>query len=246
MIEFETLCFLQNQKTGCTFVETLLRQFCTEGLRRYEKHARLRKVRPGVFYFIGIREPLEVYSSLFRYGLDGRGEIFIRLKAAGKANLYSQGVSGFTEWLRYILDIKNSHIIMPDAPQMVTENLGLNSWRYLRLAVPELSAAARSKTTRDQIRELESQHTVIDRVIRHEQLSSDLHALFHGPLSAAVEDLDAIDRWLMNTPRINASRTTEQNLPGAIPTDLMEQLHSREWFIYEKFYSEPVPQREPT
>ena len=44
---------------------------------------RRRHAAPGKFYFVGVREPLDTYLSLFNYGLDGRGEIFLRLNAAG-------------------------------------------------------------------------------------------------------------------------------------------------------------------
>ena len=114
MIEFESFCFLQNHKTGCTLVETFLRAHCSEDIVRYEKHWAPPARRPGKFHFVGVREPLDTYLSLFNYGLDGRGEIFLRLNAAGLGALYAAGIDGFAEWLRHILDpAGRRHCIRP-------------------------------------------------------------------------------------------------------------------------------------
>jgi hypothetical protein len=94
MIEFESFCFLQNHKTGCTLVETFLRAHCSEDIVRYEKHWAPPARRSGKFHFVGVREPLDTYLSLFNYGLDGRGEIFLRLNAAGLGALYEAGIGG--------------------------------------------------------------------------------------------------------------------------------------------------------
>ena len=92
MIEFDTYCYLQNHKTGCTFVETFLRRFSAEPVRQYHKHAALAARLKGKFTFVNVRNPVDVYLSLYHYGLDGKGELFERLKAAGQAGLYRQGI----------------------------------------------------------------------------------------------------------------------------------------------------------
>lgn len=236
MIEFDSLCYLQNHKTGCTFVEAFLRRFCTEEIRRYQKHSPIKKARSGVFYFMNVREPLDAYSSLFRYGLDGKGEVFFRLKAAGQGQLYAQGLDGFATWLNYVLDIRNLRIVMPETPPELSAMLGLKSWRFLRLAAPGLSLAAPSLTSVDQIREFAEQNTVVNRVIRYERMTDELREIVHGPLAHAFADRDALTKWIDNAPRINASETPGSALRLAIPSDLMARLHDREWFLYEAFY----------
>ena len=39
MLEYPTFCYLQNQKTGCTFVEQFLRVHSKEPLLSFDKHA---------------------------------------------------------------------------------------------------------------------------------------------------------------------------------------------------------------
>ncbi len=75
MMAYPSFIYLQNQKTGCTFVETFLRKFCSEPLLAHAKHAALHR-SPGKFCFTNVREPLALYRSLFTYGLDGKGSVF--------------------------------------------------------------------------------------------------------------------------------------------------------------------------
>lgn len=236
MIEFNSLCFLQNQKTGCTFIELFLRKFCVEGIRRYEKHSPARKVRPGVFYFLSVREPLDAYSSLFRYGLDGKGEIFMRLRHAGQGQLYAQGLQGFPAWLRYVLDADNVEIVMPDAPPALSARLGLKSWRFLRLAVAGLDTAAPSLTSQESIRDFAAGRGIADHVIQYERMKEQVLELVDGPLSHAFDDRNAIAQWLARAPRINASTTAGPSVLQSLPSSLLEEVQRREWFLYESFY----------
>lgn len=240
MIEFDSLCYLQNQKTGCTFIERFLRRFCVEKVRRYAKHSVIKKARPGVFYFVNVREPLDAYSSLFRFGLDGKGEIFMRLKAAGHGELYARGLDGFEWWLRFVLETRNARLLMPGVPPVLSAQLGLKSWRYLRLAVPEIMAGAGSMTSAGEIRKFVARNTRVNHVIRYERLTDELLILVDGPLSHAFADRAAIAKWIEDAPRINASSTAPAALHSALSPDLLSRLHDREWFLYEAFYGSKV------
>jgi hypothetical protein len=140
MIEFESFCFLQNHKTSCTLVETFLRAHCSEDIVRYEKHWAPPARRPGRFHFVGVREPLDTYLSLFNYGLDGRGEIFLRFNAAGMGTLYAAGIDGFAEWLRHAFAHLDDALAWLAAPPRINA-----SQRRDRSSMPHVPAELRAQ-----------------------------------------------------------------------------------------------------
>ena len=237
MIEFETLCYLQNQKTGCTFVETMLRNFCTEGIVRYEKHRPLPRRKPGKFYFISVREPLDAYGSLFRYGLDRKGELYLRLKAAGHGALYVQGMDGFAAWLEFVLDAKHAALVFPGAGPALSGALGLQSWRFLRLATLGLEQAAATLLSPQAVRDYARAQMAVDSVVRYECMKEDLSELLQGPLAHAFASPAAVVRWVKQSPRINASGTQASFALRDLPQDLRDRLVQREWYLYENHYN---------
>lgn len=245
MIEFETLCYLQNQKTGCTFVETLLRKYCAEGIVRYEKHRPLPRRKPGKFYFISVREPLDAYGSLFRYGLDKKGELFVRLRSAGHDALYAQGLDGFAAWLEFVLDEKHAALVFPAAGPALSGALGLQSWRFLRLATLGLDGAAATLANPQAVRDYAQEHKAVDRVVRYESMKEDLSELLQGPLAHAFASPADVVRWIEQSPPINASGTQASSALHQIPQDLRERLVQREWYLYETHYNADGTLRTP-
>lgn len=236
MIEFETLCYLQNQKTGCTYIETLMRRFCDEDMVRFEKHRPLIRRKPGKFYFISVREPLDAYGSLFRYGLDRKGELYLRLRAAGHVALYQQGQAGFADWLAFVLDEAHAKLVCPAAGAALAGQIGLQSWRFLRLATLGLDEAAAQLVSPQVLRQHVHVHKAVDRVLRYERMNEDLRELLAGPLAHAFSDTPAVKRWLDESPRINASATQASNALREIPQTLRDRLVQREWYLYETHY----------
>lgn len=150
MLRFPSLVYLQNQKTGGTFVEEFLRLHCTESPLSYNKHAALDS-QPACFCFTNVREPLSLYRSLFTYGLDGRGGIYQRLCANGFAGLYQQGPEGFPEWLEFMMDSKRASLLADHYSESIAKSIGIMTWRYLRLACPDFEKAAAGLTTHSSI-----------------------------------------------------------------------------------------------
>lgn len=238
MIEFDSFCYLQNHKTGCTFVETFLRAFSTEQVRMYHKHAALSARNPDQFYFVNVRDPVEVYLSLYNFGLDGSGEIFERLRAAGHAGLYARGIEGFEAWLDFVLDAKNAQLLTPAYSPPVAAQVGLVSYRFLRLACPGFaSACARFSGAADVRRHFEREK-IIGAVIRYEALTEDLSSLIAGPLKHAINDIGAAQAWIRGTPPINPSNRRDRLTPVALAPATLDKLRAREWFMYENFYTQ--------
>ena len=141
MIEYRSFIYLQNQKTGSSFVEEFLTRFCNEPRLHYDKHAALAR-DAGKFCFVNVREPIDQYKSLFAYGLEGRGQIFDRLSAIGEDGLYARGMDGFDGWMRFVLQAENGPLLDRRYTTDVARIMGFMTWRFLRLASPGLEEAA--------------------------------------------------------------------------------------------------------
>lgn len=245
MIEFETVCYLQNQKTGCSMVERFLRQHCSEDIVRYEKHMAATKRKPGKFYCISVREPLDTYLSLFNYGLDGKGELFMRLGAAGLGGLYAQGIDGFGAWLDVVLDPARAALVYPRDCLPVAGHLGVVSTRYLRLAALGFGRQCDTLNSRTAIIDFALSHRLVDAVIHYETLGQDLAALVAGPLRHAFANQQAALDWIASPPRVNAS--TRRDRPGQPP--LTEQQHAllvdREWYLYQTHFADTITREAP-
>jgi len=241
MIEFESICFLQNHKTGCTLVEAFLRACCSEDVVRYEKHWAPPARRPGKFHFVGVREPLDTYLSLFNYGLDGRGEVFLRLNAAGQGALYATGIDGFAAWLRQMLDPAGSAALYPNGCAWMAPECGLLTTRFLRLAIPGSQRGPGGDWTARP-----AGPGAVDAVLRYESLVPQLGDLVRGPLRHAFLDLDGALGWLASPPRVNASQRRDRTGMPHVPAELRARLAERERLLYDTFYPEQRPDRRPS
>lgn len=237
MIEFDSFCYLQNQKTGCTMVEMFLRKHCSEDIVRYEKHMAAKLRKSGKFYFVSVREPLDTYLSLFNYGLDGKGELFARLVAGGLSRLYAQGINGFSAWLEFVLDPAHAALVYPKGCAAVAAQLGLVSFRFLRLAALDFEQQSAGLTSPAAIVDYYAAHRLVDKVIFYETLQHDLLELVEGPLRHAFADLPAARAWISASPRVNVSSRRDMADKPLLSAALRARLIEREWFLYQTCYA---------
>lgn len=221
MLEFETFCYLQNQKTACTFIARFLRQFSREQLQFYEKHFVPTRRQPDKFYIISVRDPLDTYLSLFNYGLDGKGGLFGKLTSRGKSYLYEGGIAGFETWLNVILDGKSAEGIDRDYRGHGAD-MGYLSWRFRRLAQFGFSTA----------------EPAMDHVIRYENLIDDLKQLARGPLAFALPDQGMAIEWLESSRPTNTSERRDRKQPPRVGRDTMLRLIDRERDLYDWYYAD--------
>lgn len=238
MIEFDSFCYLQNQKTGCSMVETFLRHCCSEGIVRYEKHMAPKLRKAGKFYFISVREPLDTYLSLFNYGLDGKGELFARLRAAGFGALYADGIGGFSRWIDFVLDPGHGKLVYPIGCAPIASQLGLVSFRFLRLAASGFEQQCIGFASKTAIIDYLALQQPVDSVIRYESLQHDLLELVEGPLRHAFADLSAARAWITASPRINASTRRDTSDTPLLTDTQRVRLVEREWFLYQTHYAD--------
>ncbi len=112
MHEFKTFVYLDIQKTGSTFITTLLEKFFPEHEVRKRRHIGMEKeFDTSKFHFISVRDPLDQYVSLYSYGCETKGKIFRRLNDREQGDLYDGTWDGFCRWLDFVLRPGNAHLI---------------------------------------------------------------------------------------------------------------------------------------
>lgn len=218
MIELETAVFLQNQKTGSTFVEHFLKANSDEKIISHPAHKSPGMLRKGKFHFTTVREPLDLYLSLFNYGLDGSGRIWYALDRLGHAHFYDDGFAGFEPWLRFIFSDAFKPIFGAYAPH--AEEMGLCTWRFLSLA--------RLNFNRKKI--------MLDHVLRFEALNDELKTLTRGPLSQTVRDVDAACGWIDGRTQINRSTRRDQQQDVVLSHEVVAMLLQKEDYLYKTYY----------
>jgi hypothetical protein len=237
MLVYPSFIYLQNHKTGCTFVETCLRKFCTEPLQAYHKHAVLTSA-PGRFCFINVREPLALYRSLFTYGLDGKGTVYLRLKRMGHGSLYEEGASGFSKWLDFIIKPQHASLLSDAYKPVVAKLVGFMTWRFLRLACPGFEQDAPRLPDAAALTTYVKANNVLKAVLHQEKLKDELKILLTGKLARYFPDQVGLSLWLDQSPRINASQTILADV--AVKDEILVRLLRNEAFLYRNFYPHAI------
>ncbi|HWA03876.1 MAG TPA: hypothetical protein VG819_10140 [Rhizomicrobium sp.] len=241
MHEFRTFVYLDMQKTGSSFISAVLDRFCTEESIRLWGHKPMESdCDRSKFYFISVRNPIDAYLSLYSYGCQSQGGLRTRLAKHDLDRLYDGTMEGFGEWLRYLLKPKNIDVLFGTYARLaggaVAELLGLQSFRYLRLALPDPTALLSGCRTRDDIRAVYREHRLPQAVIRHETFARDLCALLEGPLRHAIGDLEGAVNFVRHSPPINASERIDLfESEIALGNAVRRRFFEREWFLHEEF-----------
>lgn len=231
MQDFGDLVYLDVQKTGSTFVEEFLRRCCTLPCLKSVKHGRVTgEYRRDAYYFITVRHPLAQYMSLFRYGADGFGGVFGRLRNAGLAGIYEKG---FEPWLEFVLDPANAEVLGEGYQRVAHTGIGFMTFRFVVLSMAYPMQEFPSAQSVDDVRALYAKRNLARRVIRNEYLNAGLRAL-------AVED---VPQWFkpdeakafLAGERINQSRSATPPPPSP---DLVREMERREAFILDRFYTD--------
>ena len=236
MLDYGSFCYLQNQKTGGTFVEGFLRKCSNQPLLHYKKHEAVAERVPGKFYFTNVREPLALYRSLYAYGLEGKGTVFVRLEELGLSRLYADGPAGFEDWLKFVLQPRFGPVLANAYTPAVARWVGFMTWRFLRLACHGFEVAAAGFSTSEQAGAYIRQNYMLGRVLRQENLRAELAQLAQGPLSGYVKDMPAALQWLADSRPLNVSAAAAGVKAMPVSTALHERVVQCEKFTYQNFY----------
>lgn len=239
MLEFESFVFLDVQKTGSSFIRDLLKRHCLERPIRRLKHAGVGEhYNKNKFHFMSIRNPLDQYVSLYSYGCQGKGDIFLRLKRAGMRHLYTADSKGFEVWLDFVLDKSNSALLDEHYGSGELEGLanliGLQSYRVLLLSLPAARELLASCRTRKEIVDVYHENNIVDYIVRYERFQSDLRELLSTKLHDCVS-AEALQYLETAAPRNASPRIDGKDKRLTLGEGQEKRLAEREWIVYELF-----------
>lgn len=249
MHEYETFVFLDVPKTGTTFIEQVLQRFCTEELICRKTHYAVgSSYDPNKFHFISVRNPLDQFISLYSYGSEKRGRLFKNFVRLGHGSLYDGSWAGFKSWLDFALAPENATALSPSygssASGTTCQLIGIQSYRFLSLAVPYPKQLLAKCLTKDAIWEAYTSQKIANFTVRHEQFRLDLSELLSTKLSHAILDLNEALIYIKTEKPINTSDRIDRNLASPrIGTEREKLLREREWLLYEALGIETFDRR---
>ncbi len=213
MHDFGKLVYMDLQKSGSTFVSRFLSETCILPELREWKHGRLNgRPKKGAFYFVTVRHPLDQYSSLFRYGLDGRGGLYERLSSLGNGKLYSREDGAFSQWLQFVMDYRNA-AYLGEGFERIPESfsLGFLSFRYLMMCLANPEQSILLKPEAMEVSDFVRENSIINHIIYNECLNEGLIEL-STRIKPEFFDQEKVERFFRDEKRANASTTGAEEL----------------------------------
>jgi len=240
MIDFGKIVYLDVQKTGSSFVGRFLRE-CTElpELGRH-RHAPATARRADAFYFTTVRNPLAQYISLFQYGLQGRGGMVQRFRAAGMVDYYQPSTAAFERWLGFMIAPENAGFFGVRYRNTLPHMVGLQSYRFLALSFIKPGPTLRTAKTKGDLRALYARKKLHSRVIKTESLNQGLENLMDSEVGTFFKPREQVVSYLQNAKRAKKSAAVAGFQPANISPDLINEVKRREWFLYENFYPQEM------
>lgn len=230
MHDFGDLVYLDLQKTGSTFVSRFLRYTCALPEVKYQQHRWITDdYRRDATYFITIRHPLEIYSSLYRYGLDQKGGIFLRLEKAGHLEAYAS----FETFIHFMLDPSNAEILHPLYSKELAIQIGFMSFRYLvlNLQYPFNKVSSCLKRGRP-VADLISQ-SIVNHILKNETLNAELLKLSTEVLPQHF-NAEKVEAFLSAAPRLNRSSIASDALQIE-SRELLDKIAGQERLILDHY-----------
>ena len=202
MHDFGKIVYLEMQKSGSTYVNNFLKECCLLKEIKHKKHKFIRDDYDSrSFYFITIRNPVDLYSSLYRYGLDGRGGVYKRLEKARKTSCYSTPETFF----RFITDPKNAVYVGGGYSEKIAEQIGVMSFRFMKLSLKfPFKRIAAKISNRENLLTLEREF-ITNLEVKNENLNSELGRL-SNKLFPDLFDQEKAKKFLDSAVKINASK----------------------------------------
>lgn len=232
MDEYSSLCYLDVQKTGSTFVSAFLREHLAEKRIRFAKHGRIRDgYNPQRLYVVTARHPLSQYRSLFRFGVEGQGMLRRALDASGRSRFYEAGEAGFADWLAFMLDPANAEFLREGYAKAPAGLIGFQTFRFLALSFHKPLEVLAPLRSRGDVRAAWEKKRIVRKVLRTETLNADLAALVESDLRRHLRDPEAALAALRAAAPRNATRPSV--VAAELPPSLSQRLVEREWFLFD-------------
>lgn len=239
MHDLGKLVYLDNFKTGGTYITEFLNKCTKLKLRFFEGHKLVFEApRPGTFYFTSVRDPFDTYLSRFRYGCDGRDGIFFRMHHAGFGDLYKPDNESFHKWLEFVLEPANAKL-MNDGFQLVARlGIGLQSYLHLIFSIRHPSQRLIGIKTKNEFEDIYEAEKLVSLVAKNENLSAEMHKLATETLPEYF-DQEMVEFFFSRERRFNESKSADVS-QLTFPDQIRKTILQREEFLIRRFYPEYI------
>lgn len=233
MHDYGKIAYLDLHKSGSTYVSRFLRFCCTLEELRFSKHDWVRDdYNPACFYFISIRNPVGLYSSLYRYGLERKGGVFHRLEHQNLLSCYES----FNSFTRLLLDVDAATSIDPEYTTEIARQIGFMSFRFMTLSLQnprrQIGNAVRNGRP---IRSLEK-NFITSFELKTEHLADNLRTLATD-IQPQYFDREKVARFLDENTRINESSIPDES-NDALTDDLRQIISVKEELLMSRYSPE--------
>lgn len=230
MHDFGNIAYLDVHKTGSTFVSQFLDSCCILAPLKFSKHDWVRQdYRSDCFYFITIRNPYDMWSSLYRFGLDKKGDVFDRLSKVGLLDCYQS----FEKFVNFCLDEENGNLLGYDFSREISERVGFMSFRFMKLSLQfpmeQINQCIQDGLSLDTL----EPRFITKLEIKNENLNKELMRL---SLDVFPEYFDVIKvkNFFENNSLINESQTPITNV-DSLSDDTLVRMWSKEWLLMSRY-----------
>ncbi|MBK4214756.1 hypothetical protein JJJ17_02330 [Paracoccus caeni] len=233
MLDFGQLVYLDVQKTGSMYVAAFLRASCRLPLIKAVQHGRIDTRDPSAVHVISVRDPLQQYLSIFRYGLDRRGALYHSLKQRDAEEVYKPTQEGFEEFVQIMLSADLAPILHKDFAAPARKfDIGFMTFRHLLLALPQ-PLATLNATPGPALSKTYGEKRLWTDVLRQENLTTDLRNLIAR--YPHLLDADRAETFLAEQATINAA-VSGAHLRPVLSETTTALLRQKESLIYSEFY----------
>lgn len=230
MHDFGAFVYLDLHKTGSTYVSSFLTSCCLLPEVRFAKHESVKEdYRPESFYFTTIRHPLRMWSSLYRYGLERKGFVYVRISEAGLTSCYED----FDKFVSFCLEPENAIHLGEGYTFEISQQIGFMSFRYLALSLHKPHEAIhQSLSTSLPLEKLDSQF-ITSLEIKNEELGAALWKFSHEIFPQHFDRVKA-SKFLGQNTKLNASKLETTEIKG-LQESTLNLLYAKEHLILSRY-----------
>lgn len=230
MHDFGKIVYLDLHKTGSAFTSKFLRSCCLLKEKKFSKHGFIKEdYDSNNFYFITIRHPVQLYSSLFRYGLDEKGDVWNRLRNSNNLSVYSS----FNSFVEFCIDESNANLLGYGYNQIYAKHIGFMSFRFLKLSLQfPRRKILHTIETKANIEDLENLF-ITNLEIKTENLIDELRVLA-TEIHPKYFKQDAVNDFLNKTERLNTSSAKANTVDG-LSDKTLSILNIKERLLFSRY-----------
>jgi len=250
MLEYSDFTYLELQKSGSTQIIKLFQEYIPDKVLSHTKHYAVRHAKPGHLYVISVRNPIELYLSLYKYGLDQRGNFHRFMKTEGCGHYYSGDYDGFRDWMFKIYEKPSagSGVQLEGYSNEYLEkfNLGLFSYRLYKLSTNRFRRVLKNSGDLSDLKSQAEDNRLVNFVIRNEYLEIDFvrflevvsSPVFSNPVELS-KPVHEIRSEITQYGRMNKSLSGISGIEELKnDTELLHHVRNNEWFFNEFGYQD--------